>query len=144
MFSPLCFPNFVHEFFSVWKNKEWSKKQVFSQFASWKRNHNKYLFKKFVDCVEIRPNLSKLVQTCSNWSKFDETNTFFFSFFRRSSDCHHIWQCCWEKEKDPDYFSCCFPRCGRKPTWTKCSGEHHTISGTFKLVEIGLNLSKLF
>ena len=28
-------------------------------------------------CVEISPNLSKLVQTCSNWSKFDETNTFF-------------------------------------------------------------------
>ena len=48
-------PNFVHEFFSVWAVEKGNKflfvpKQFFcSQFASWKRNHDKYSLEKFVD-----------------------------------------------------------------------------------------------
>ena len=37
---------------SSWKRKQtsnWFKTGFFSQFASWKRNYNKYLLKKFVD-----------------------------------------------------------------------------------------------
>jgi hypothetical protein len=37
---------------SSWKRKQtshWFKTSVFSQFASWKRNHNEYSLKKFVD-----------------------------------------------------------------------------------------------
>ena len=49
----------IHYFFpqlflslGSWKRKQtsyWSKVVFFSQFVSWKRNHNKYSLKKFVD-----------------------------------------------------------------------------------------------
>ena len=54
MFSPICFTNFFHKFFSVRAVEKENKlligsKQVFfSQFDSWKRNHNKYWLKHFV------------------------------------------------------------------------------------------------
>ena len=54
MFSPIWFTNLIHECFSVWKVEKENKflidpKRFFSQFFSWKRNHNKYFLKEFVD-----------------------------------------------------------------------------------------------
>ena len=43
---------YLTEFFSVWaveKELLIGRKQVFSEFASWKWNHNRYLLKKFAD-----------------------------------------------------------------------------------------------
>ena len=42
MFSPICFMNFFHEFFSL---KKENKLLFGSQFTSWKRNRNKYTLK---------------------------------------------------------------------------------------------------
>ena len=56
--SSNVFNNLLHYFFSrslltlnSWKRKQtsWWSKTVFSHFDSWKRNHNKYLLKTFVD-----------------------------------------------------------------------------------------------
>ena len=48
------FTNLLHEFFPAWAVEKENKlligpKIVFSQFQSWKRNHNKSSLKRFVD-----------------------------------------------------------------------------------------------
>ena len=54
IFSPICFTKFLHEPFSVWavenENKLLAvpKQPFFSQFASWKSNHNLYFVTKIV------------------------------------------------------------------------------------------------
>ena len=38
--------NFFLEFFSVWAVEKENKQVIFPQYASWKKNHNKYSLKK--------------------------------------------------------------------------------------------------
>ena len=47
--SPICFTNFFSQFFSMLFFQFLLLQNIFFQFASWKRNHNKYSLKKFVD-----------------------------------------------------------------------------------------------
>ena len=80
MFSPICFTNFFHEFSSVWAVEKENKlvpSRFFSQYASWKRNHNRYSLKK-------RFRLFR--QSFSNSeSKNSLTNNYYhFSFFFNS------------------------------------------------------------
>ena len=77
-----------HEFFSKiclslssWKRKQtfyWFKTRwFFSQFASWKRNHNKYLLKKFQEIrrFRIRDWWKYLMNHTLNWNLYRTMKT---------------------------------------------------------------------
>ena len=80
--SPICFTIFFPRIFlslSNWKKKQISyrSKTVFLQFASWKRNHNKYLLQK----LQIQNSrLVKLSDESIIWCKFWPTSSVHFSF----------------------------------------------------------------
>ena len=79
MFSPICFPNFDHEFFSVWAVEKENKvligyNRVSSQSAIWKRNHNKYGLNKFVD-LEFKFRTFKLIINSGSISVSDLLDT---------------------------------------------------------------------
>ena len=76
-FSPICFKNFFHDFFSVWADEKENKlvigpRQYFSQFATWEKNHNKNSLTKFLNSeFKVGKTIWRIRLSCradKNWA----------------------------------------------------------------------------